>query len=406
MLLGAHLTLMMGPILAIPVPLPLAEALVGVEVTSSDRGRSGFQLQFQVGRSGPLDLRDYPLVTHPLLRPFTRVVVMVRFNLLPRVLMDGVITQITLTPSEDPGASTLTVTGEDVSVMMDLEQLRMPWPGMTENAIATAIIAKYAPYGLVPAVMPPFMIDAPVPTRRIPQQTGTDLEHLNALAERYSYVFYVEPTSVPMVNRAYWGPPVRVGMPEKALSVNMGPGSNVSSMSFSYNALSPAMVADLHQDTDTNVTMPVGAPPMPVQPPLALVPAAAANGGKVRTTVLTRTQESVEALMQGPNGQPGMSRHDAELAVGLSAMQAQVRAVAGVQASLERTATASGELDALQYGDILRARSIVGVRGAGFTHDGNWYVQSVTHSIKKGEYKQRFTLNREGTGSLLPLVRP
>lgn len=406
MLLGAHLTLMMGPILAVPVPLALAEALVGVEVTSSDRGRSGFQLQFQVGRSGPLDLRDYPLVTHPLLKPFTRVVLMVRFNLLPRVLMDGVITQITLTPSEDPGASTLTVTGEDVSVMMDLEQLATPWPGMTENAIATAIIAKYAPYGLVPTVIPPFMIDAPVPTQRIPQQTGTDLEHLNLLAGDYSYVFYVEPTNVPMVNKAYWGPPIRVGLPEKALSVNMGPGSNVSSMSFSYNALSPTMVMDLHQETATNASMPVVAPPVSVQPPLALVPAAAANGGRVRTTVLTRTQEAVATVMPGGDGQPGTSRHEAELPVGLTAMQAQVHAMVGVQASLERTATASGELDALQYGDILRARNIVGVRGAGFTHDGLWYVQSVTHSIKKGEYKQRFTLNREGTGSLLPLVRP
>jgi hypothetical protein len=406
MLLGAHLTLMMGPTVAVPVPLALAEALVGVEVTSSDRGRSGFQLQFQVGRSGPLDLVDFPLMQHPLMRPFNRVVIVVRFNLLPKVLMDGVITQITLAPSEEPGASTLTVTGEDVSVMMDLMQLRTPWPGMTEDNIARAILAKYAMYGLAPAVFPPFMIDAPIPTRRIPQQTGTDLEHLNTLAARYSYVFYVEPTDVPMVNKAYWGPPVRVGFPEKALSVNMGPGSNVTSLSFSYNALSPTMVVDVHQETETNVTYPVVIPPVSIMPPLALVPGAVANGGRVRTTVMTRTHEAAEPLTQAHDGQPGMTRQEADLAVGLSAVQAQVRAIAAVQASLERTVTASGELDALQYGEILRARNIVGVRGAGFTHDGNWYVQSVTHSIKKGEYKQRFTLNREGTGSLLPLVRP
>ncbi|HEX5871887.1 MAG TPA: hypothetical protein VFY65_15770, partial [Longimicrobium sp.] len=109
-------------------------------------------------------------------------------------------------------------------------------------------------------------------------------------------------------------------------------------------------------------------------------------------------------------GQPGDTHAktggDDEVPVGMSMVQAQIRAMAGVQASLERTATASGELDALQYGDILRARSLVGVRGAGLTHDGNWYVQSVTHSIKKGEYKQRFTLEREGIYPMLPLVRP
>ncbi|HEX6372413.1 MAG TPA: hypothetical protein VF006_26065 [Longimicrobium sp.] len=406
MLLGSHLTLMMGPVLAVPVPQELSEALAGVEITSADRGRSGFQLQFHVGRSGPLELFDHTLLSHPLLRPFTRVVLVMRFDLIPQVLMDGVITQITLTPSEEPGASMLTVTGEDVSVMMDLVQLRMPYPGMTENLIATLIIAKYAAYGLVPAVMPPFMIDAPVPTRRIPQQTGTDLEHLNTLASRYSYVFYVEPGPLPLMNKAYWGPPIRAGFPEKALTVNAGPHSNVNSMSFTYNALSPTMVLDVHQDTDTNITMPVTSPALSPLPPLAAMPAMLANGGLVRTTLLTRTQESTAALMQAHNGQPGMTEHEAELAVGLSALQAQTRAVAGVQASLERTATCSGDLDALRYGGILRARNIVGVRGAGATHDGNWYVQSVTHSIKKGEYKQRFTLNREGIYPIIPMVRP
>lgn len=405
MLLGAHLTLMMGPVLAVPVPLALAEALVGVEVTSSDRGRSGFQLQFQVGRSGPLDLLDYPLMQHPLMRPFNRVVIVVRFNLLPRVLMDGVITQITLTPSEEPGASTLTVTGEDVSVMMDLHQLNLPWPGMTEDLIARAILARYAMYGLVPIVAPPFMIDAPIVTRRIPQQTGTDLEHLNLLAGAYSYVFYVEPGPAPLSNIAYWGPPLRVGFPERALSVNMGPGSNVTSLSFTYNALSPTMVTDVHQETDGNITLPVVVPPTTFQPPLALVPAALANGGIVRSTLLTRARQPVETPAQPQTG-PTMSDQERSVAVGLSTLQAQVAGMAAVAAAVERTVTASGELDALQYGEILRARSIVGVRGAGLTHDGSWYVQSVTHSIKKGEYKQRFTLNREGTGSTLPFVRP
>ncbi|HYW08816.1 MAG TPA: hypothetical protein VE913_17775 [Longimicrobium sp.] len=403
MLLGAHLTLMMGPMVALPVPLAISEALVGVEVTQSDRGRSGFQLQFQVGRSGPLDLVDFPLVAHPLMRPFTRVVIVVRFDLLPRVLMDGVITQLSLAPSEDPGASTLTVTGEDVSVMMDLLTIKTPWPGMPDPAIAAAILARYAAYGLVPMIIPPATMVTPIPTRTIPMQTGTDLEHLNTMAERYSHVFYVEPTNVPMVNKAYWGPPVRAGLPQKALSVNMGPGSNVNSISFQYNALSPTMVIDLIQDPETNVILPVVVPPVALQPPLALQPALIANNGIVRTSVLS--QDDPPAATPAGTAQPATSA-TREHPAGVTYMQALIKAMATVQKSLDGTATASGELDALQYGDILRARGIVGVRGVGLTHDGSWYVQSVTHSIRKGEYKQRFTLNREGTHSLLPLVRP
>ena len=64
----------------------------------------------------------------------------------------------------------------------------------------------------------------------------------------------------------------------------------------------------------------------------------------------------------------------------------------------------SGELDAARYGAVLRARQLVGVRGAGVDHDGLYYVRSVTHQIERGSYRQRFDLSREGTVSTVPLV--
>ncbi len=69
-------------------------------------------------------------------------------------------------------------------------------------------------------------------------------------------------------------------------------------------------------------------------------------------------------------------------------------------------ATASGELDALRYGAALRPRGLVGLRGAGFSNDGVYYVKRVTHRIKRGEYKQSFSLTRDGHGSLTPVVMP
>ena len=44
------------------------------------------------------------------------------------------------------------------------------------------------------------------------------------------------------------------------------------------------------------------------------------------------------------------------------------------------------------------------LRGAGYTHDGSYYVKSVTHNISKGQYKQSFTLTREGVGAISPTV--
>ncbi|HEY4565386.1 MAG TPA: hypothetical protein VIJ36_20590, partial [Thermoanaerobaculia bacterium] len=73
-------------------------------------------------------------------------------------------------------------------------------------------------------------------------------------------------------------------------------------------------------------------------------------------------------------------------------------------ASVDGVLTVNGELDALRYGALLQPRGLVGLRGAGYQHDGLYYVKNVTHTVKIGEYRQQFTLNRDGWGSLTPVV--
>jgi hypothetical protein len=60
------------------------------------------------------------------------------------------------------------------------------------------------------------------------------------------------------------------------------------------------------------------------------------------------------------------------------------------------TVTATGSLDVIRYGRLLKARQLVGVRGAGTAFDGLYYVTQVKHSIRPGEYKQSFALSRNG----------
>src|SRR5688572_27947589 len=175
-ILGTRLTLLIGPTVAVPAPPNIIENLRKVKVTTSDAARSGFQLTFDAGRSGPADAVDYPLLASPLLRPFNRVIMLVVFGALPRVLMDGIITHRELSPGSRPGSSTLSVTGEDVTVMMDLEEKSEEYPAQDETIIANQIILQYAQYGLLPTVIPPLVIDPPIPIERIPVQQGTDLQ--------------------------------------------------------------------------------------------------------------------------------------------------------------------------------------------------------------------------------------
>jgi hypothetical protein len=381
MLLGVNLTLLIGPTVPVPATPDIAEALQSVSVTQSDEGRSGFQMVLQIGRAGPTDLIDYALLLNPLLRPFNRVILMVLFNAMPKVLIDGLITNQQFSPGNAPGTATLTLTGEDVSIAMDMTRKRAEWPAMSEMVIANLIIGTYAQYGLIPMVMPPPSIDQPLPIERTPVQQGTDLEYLKTMAQRFGFVFYIEPGPAPGVNTAYWGPPKRAGLPQRALTVSQGPETNVDNINFTYNGMAPTIVDDVVQDRLTNTSLPVMTFASLRLPPLAAMPALPFQLPNVRTSLLDQSS-------------------------GLSVVEAYARAQGVTDKSVDSVVTAQGELDALRYGDVLAPRGIVGLRGAGFTHDGFYYVKSVSHAISRGQFKQRFSLTREGTGAITPVVVP
>jgi hypothetical protein len=374
-LLGIHLTIWIGPTVPVPAPSTLLEALESVEVTHSDEGRSGFQITFQVGRSGPTDLLDFKLLAGPLLKPFSRVLLTVTFGATPRVLMDGIITHQQLAPGNDPGTSRLTITGEDVSVMMDLEEKPVEHPAQNETMIVFKIIGTYAQYRFVPRVFPPALIDPPIPVERTPVQQETDLQYLQEMARRHGYVFYVSPGPAPLQNTAYWGPPVRVGIPQKALSMNMGPDTNVEQINFSNNALAPTLVSGSVQDRLSGQVMPIKIP------------------------LSTRIPLCSQPAWRQPHVRRKQFRRS-----GLTGAQAYAQAQGMTDASTDDVVTVNGELDALRYGDLLQPRGLVGLRGVGYSYDGIYYVKSVTHTIRKEKYNQRFTLTREGTGSLTPVV--
>ena len=366
--LGVRLLLLVGDTIPLPAPGSLATALANVEVTSDDRTGDGFQLGFRVTK----ETLDFGPLRDGSLDPFKRVVVAVLFGVVPEVLIDGVITHQDLAPSDEPGASTLTVTGRDLTQMLDLEEKNEEYPNQPDFVIATRVLASYAKFGLVPQPMP--TTDVPIFLQRIPRQQETDLAFMRRLAQRNGFVFYVEPL-LPGVSTAYFGPENRLGIPQPALTTNMGASTNLRSIRFAQDGLAPVAPQGTFVEPITKTSLPI--PPLPSLkvPPLALSPT------RARRTVLTR-----DTAQENP-AQAALS-------------------VLSTAASAPDSVTAQGEVDTVRYGHALRARRLVGVRGVGFAYDGLYYVRRVTHTIEPGSYSQRFTLTREGTGSLVPAVIP
>ncbi len=374
MLSGIHLTLLIGPTVPLPAPTAVIQALKSVQVTVGSGQRSGFQLVLALSKRSPLLTAMLPA---GYFDPGIRVIIVATVNSMPNVLMDGIITRQEVSASNDLGQSQITVTGEDVSVMMDLsEVLPKPFPGIPDVGRVALIVATYAVYGIVPLTIPPIFSEVIPPTERMEFQTGTDLAYINFLAKKNGYVFFIEPGPLPGLNVAYFGPEMRIGIPQSALNVNMDALTNVDSMTFSFDGTSRKQYAILIQEPNTKIGIPIPLPDLSLlSPPLAV--------------------KQAPALRMVPLPDAAKYSPIKALAHGLAKANESADAV-----------TASGQLDVLRYGGVLRARGLVGVRGAGLAYDGMYYVKSVTHNIKSGEYKQSFTLARNGLISLTPAVAP
>jgi hypothetical protein len=368
---GIDLRLSLGQNVPVPAPPELMETLDTVEVTHNDSARSGFRITFRAGRSREKAKADFILLKSPLLKPCNRVIIEVVFGATLRILMDGIITNQQVSSSGEPGSSTLTVIGEDVSLAMDMKEKSVQHKSQDDYTIVQSIIGKYHNFGLVADIVKPPVSNKPDPAIRIPSQEGTDLRYLQKLAKPYGYVFYIIPGTQPKYNTAYWGPPKRKGTPQKILTTNMGYDSNVVSINFQYNALTPFAFEGTIIDGATNKPVDINDKASSRQP-LSSNPAL----------------DSQSCLR--------IKRYRASK--GMDSAQARAQAKGMIEESADAV-NADGELDSLKYGDLLQARTIVKLGGAGNNFDGLYYVKSVTHSIKRGEYKQRFSLVREGVGA-------
>jgi hypothetical protein len=368
-----HLTLLIGQVQATPAPKPLMDAFTGAEVTVSATGKSGFQLSFTLANSSPLQL--YFLLTMGAPIPLIRVILVVSFGGLPQVVMDGMVKHTEVVPDAMQGSSKLVITGEDLSAVMDLtDSSGTPFPGLTPDLRVLAILGKYATFGIVPNVVPVVTPDADVPAVRVPSQKGTDLAYIQQLAKESGYVFFMQPGPMPGSCQAYWGPQIKIGVPQPALNVNMDAWTNVESLNFRYepqNAVAPIIYL---QNQATGVVSKLAiSGANPLNPPLgAVVPVPQ----KTEPLSYTAKLSPAQALMAGY----AKAAETADIVSG------------------------DGTISVLRYGTILQARQLIGVRGAGLAFDGLYYVDSTKHQIKLGEYKQSFTLKRNALVSNVPVV--
>jgi hypothetical protein len=370
---GLQLAIQFGPVLQ-PAPAEFLHAVSRIKVDEgSGDAQSGFELTLDLPQRSPLR-------TVFLLSgggggvPLMRVSLSVTLNGRTEPLIDGMATNVETIPGEG-GVSQIVVKGKDLSALMAVIDLPgLPFPAMPPSVRVLTILAKYAVLGVIPVVIPSIADVPPLPIFRIPVQRGNDLVYIKRLAADVGYVFYLEPGPAVGTSKAYWGPEIRVGEPQPALSTNLDGASNVESLSFNFDRERKKMPIVFFQESASKAPIPVPIPDItPLNPPLGAIPPLPPA---IEQLADTAQLSAPEALMKG----------------------------FAFAAQNSDSVFGSGRLDVMRYGRLLRSRKLVGVRGAGLPFDGLYYVKSVTHEIERGAYKQSFSLARNGLISTIPRV--
>jgi hypothetical protein len=365
---GIDLSLLFGPGVPVAAPRAVIEALQSVKIEeNSGAVQSGFELVFALDKDSPLNTLF--LLAGGSALPILRVALVATINGRATALINGVVTKTDLNPGSGGAPSTLSIKGKDLTATMDeIDFSGIPYPAMPPAGRVALVLAKYAWLGVIPQVIPS-LEGPPLPTEKIPRHQGTDLAYIRTLAEEAGYTFFMKPGPAPATSIAYWGPEIRIGEIQPALTVDSGFSTNTEEMSFSFDKEGVEIPVVYIQNPQTKAPIPVPIPSsIPFQQPLGLVPPIPPKIARLQDTARLNPMEA--------------------LARGFAHAAQHSDAVSG-----------RGSIDVLRYGRILRARNLVGVRGAGRAFDGVHYVESVTHDLGRGSYRQSFTLKRSG---LLP----
>lgn len=370
---GFYLTLMMGAFNASPVPQPVIDALTDVQVNSTIGSQGGFQLKFTIGATSPLT----QMLGGGFFDPRKRVIIAVTVNGATQVLMDGIITKQDFSPSSAAGKSTLSITGVDLTALMDfIDFTGIPYPAVPDFLIVEAILAKYAVLGVKPIAIPSSIPVIENPLDHFVKHEGTDYRFILGLAGQTSAIFYLDPGPTPGTSTAYWGPDVTrlLGGMQPALSINLDGNTNLDSLSFSYDGLKATQYLATYLEPTTKIPIPIPLPNIDI-----LRPSLSQN------TAPSLRMEYIKPVL------PKSLTETLNLALAYLLKDRDC-------------VSASGQLDVLRYGRVFKAGQRAAVRGAGAYYDGQYYVKSITHNIKRGDYKQSFTLARGGTGSTVSSV--
>ena len=295
-----------------------------------------------------------------ILAPWKTLVIEAAFGSDTEEVMRGYIREVSADYPREPGNTTVTVEGQDESLLLDRSHVRKAWGGDAPTDDATIARTIVSDHGLT--------LDSesgPGLSGLVLNQNGTDISFLRerARANGYELIF--------REGKVYFGP-MRLGSePQATILVYAGRDTHCFSFSTRSDGHQPDQVAfDVAAEEGAESVERV------ISPELELLgnEAADSTSAGLGDFIWRMDRQGV-------------------------ANQEQLTALAQARANeLSLRVKAEGELDGSRYGHVLRVGEPVGVDGVGDWLGGRYYVDTVTHRFSMEGYRQSFKLLRNAYG--------
>jgi uncharacterized protein len=307
---------------------------------------------------------SWPYLEDPNLKVWNRVTVYASFPKQTEVVIDGYIAEIAVSTQPEQSNVGVEIRGVDAAYHMNLEQKTRIWIGKSYETIAKEILESYkfkAQIAAAPAGdTPPHSV----------AQRATDHAFLRELARRKGYEFFVQGGT------GLFRPPPLDGTPQKLIAVNFGEETNCTQFRVEADGTAPTVATAMFIDPMTG---------------------AVEDSRKERSDLRPLGTDTLDA-MRGAVGVPQTVHVCKRL--GCVNKAAADDYTLGLLRRSGWWVTASGRLNGLRYGRVLRSRKLVTIKGGGPTYNGMYYVRRVKHELTMRTYEMDFEAVRNAVGKL------
>lgn len=331
----------------------LAQA-VRVEVVESMGRATMFKLLYHIDISEG----DLPMLADSRLDPGSEITILVPTDNGTHCLVKGPVTGQRIHFQHGGAGSTLEVQGMDNTIAMDREAKSQVWDGVKDSDAVSAILGNYGFTPDVEATSAQHDAD-----KHALVQRSSDLTFVQQLARRNGCLFWVS-CDASGVETAHFKRPPLDEQSDVELIINLE-SPNIETFDIDWDVERPTSVETLQLDLNTLTDIDGGVD----RTPQTLL---AANG------LAAIAGDTHSQFISAPSDDGGDLRARAEGAL--------------IESDWFIRARCAANLEVLR--DLVRAHSVVTVRGAGSRHSGSYWVNQTEHIIDNVNHRMNIALLR------------